>query len=515
MISKVYSGALQGLEAQIIEVEVASSSGMRAFSVVGLADTAIKEAKERVGAAIKSSQLTPPQLQRKRVLISLAPADLKKEGSLYDLPIALGYLLADKQISFNPSGIMFLGELALNSQLKPIKGAFSFALLAREKGFNKIILPKENAKEAALVNLLGSEQNFEVIGAGHLSEVIDYLMRKTKIVPTLVEQREIANNQKFEIDFSWIKGQGHAKAGLEIAAAGGHNVLLEGPPGAGKTILAKSIISILPALSPSELLELTKIYSACGLLDVEKPILSQRPFRAPHHTASEPALIGGGSPIRPGEITLSHRGVLFLDEFPEFHRDVLESLRQPLEDGIIHIQRARHNLTFPASFTLIAAANPCPCGFKNDPQHACACTNSQVASYTRKLSGPLMDRFDIFCNVPAVKYDELVAPSQQSESIGTRQGIERARSIQKQRFADCSIITNSEMGLPEIKKYCQIDSNSHHSLKNLVNTGKLSARGYHRTLKVARTMADLMGSENISFNNITEALSYRDRKTTE
>ncbi len=515
MISKVYSGALQGLEAQIIEIEVASSSGMRAFSVVGLADTAIKEAKERVGAAIKSSQLTPPQLQRKRVLISLAPADLKKEGSLYDLPIALGYLLADKQIRFNPEGIMFLGELALNGQLKPIKGAFSFALLARENGFNKIILPKENAKEAALVNLLGGQQNFEIIGAKYLFEVIDYLIGKTKIIPTFVEQSEIANDPNFEIDFAWIKGQNHAKRGLELAAAGGHNILFEGPPGAGKTILAKSIISILPVLSASELLELTKIYSACGLLDVEKPILNQRPFRAPHHTASEPALIGGGSPIRPGEITLSHRGVLFLDEFPEFHRDVLESLRQPLEDGIIHIQRARHNLTFPASFTLIAAANPCPCGFRNDPQQSCSCTASQVASYTRKLSGPLMDRFDIFCNVPAVKYDELVAPSQESESTETKQGIEKARLVQEQRFSSNNIVTNSEMGLPEIKKYCQIDSDSHQSLKGLVNTGKLSARGYHRTLKVARTMADLAGNENISFDNITEALSYRLRKKNE
>ncbi len=513
MISKIYSAALKGLEAGIIEVEVAASQGLKAFNIVGLADTAIKEAKERVSSAIKSTSLKPPQHQRKRVLVSLAPADLQKQGSLYDLPIALGFLLADNQVRFETRSKIILGELALDGTLKPIKGALSFALLALEKGFEQIVLPKENSKEAAMVNLLAGQNNLEVIGAETLKQVIAFLTGSALLEPVKLTSQELQSSPaSFEIEFGWIKGQQHAKRALELAAAGGHNVIMQGPPGAGKTLLAKAIISILPELSAQELLELTKIYSASGLLADENVFLKTRPFRSPHHTSSEPALIGGGTPIRPGEITLAHRGILFMDEFPEFHRDVLESLRQPLEEGKIHIQRAREQAVFPANFTLIAAANPCPCGYRDDPQRKCTCANSQIASYQRKLSGPLIDRFDIFCSVPAVKYEELVSPWSTSETEEARQRVAQARTVQKARLENEGILTNSEMGLRQIRKYCLIDQSSQRFLKQYVDSAKLSARGYHRVLKTARTIADLEKKENISFQNVSEALSFRLRK---
>ena len=503
MLSKVFSAAVVGLEAQIVEVEVETSYGLRHFSIVGLPDKAVEEAKERVGSAVKSSGFQSPHSQPQRVLVSLAPADLKKEGSVYDLPIALGYLLAAKKIKFDPANKIFLGELALAGTLRPIKGSLSFALAAKEKGFSEIILPKENAQEASLI------KGVKAIGVGNLKEIIDYLEGRKEISSMAVSLSSDAK-AKYPIDLGYIKGQEYSKRALQIAASGSHNLLMTGPPGTGKTLLAKAITSILPPLSFEESLEVTQIYSIAGLLPKEEPLIKLRPFRSPHHTSSEVALIGGGNPPRPGEITLSHRGVLFLDEFPEFHRDVLESLRQPIEDGQITLLRSKHALTLPASFTLVAASNPCPCGNFGDPEKRCSCSNSQIRMYKRKLSGPIMDRIDLAVSVPRVKYEKLVITDSENSSSKIREKVLEARKVQKERFG--KDVTNSEMDLPQIKKYCQTDSSSGRLLKQYVDSGKLSVRGYHRVLKTARTIADLEGSENLKYHHISEALTYRIRE---
>ena len=524
MPSKIYSAATIGLNSEIIEVETDVSYGLRCFTVVGLPDKAIEESRERVGAAIKNSGFRSPFSQPQRVLVNLAPADIKKEGSLYDLPIALGYLISSKQTKFNPEKKIIIGELSLDGRLKPVKGAISFALAAKEKGMEEIILPKSNAPEAAIISYASSinKNNAQenkpyprIIGVGSLKEAVDYLEGRIKIDPLKVDINNFFKNPtNYSVDLSWIKGQESSKRALEIAAAGGHNLLMQGPPGTGKSLLASSLPSILPRLTLEESLEVTKIYSIAGLLPQDSPLITSRPFRNPHHTGSETALIGGGNPPRPGEITLAHRGILFLDEFPEFHRDALESLRQPIEDGKISILRARHHLSFPSRFTLVAAANPCPCGYYQDPNKTCRCTSSQVAKYKRKLSGPLIDRIDLLIEVPPLKFEKLTSPDENNYSFLIRQKVEKAREIQKERFSKGGKnLLNSEMQIPDIKKYCQIDAGSKEILGKFIDSGKLSARGYHRVLKTARTIADLDNSENIKYNHLTEALMYRIRES--
>jgi len=502
MLSKIFSAALLGLKTQIVEIETETNFGLHSFNIVGLPDKAVQESKERVASALENSGFSSPFSQPIKVLVSLAPADFKKEGAIYDLPIALGFLLAEKKIRFNPKNKIFLGELGLDGKVRPIKGALCFTLTAKEKGFEEIILPKDNLLEAGLV------RGIKIIGVETLKETVDYLEGKKEILPHITSFKNFSFGEENLIRLSDIKGQEFAKRALIISAAGGHNVLMIGPSGAGKSLLAKSIISILPPLSFEESLAVTKIYSIIGYLSPQKPFLTQRPFRAPHHTCSETALIGGGNPPRPGEITLAHRGVLFLDELPEFHRDVLESLREPLEDGKITILRARYSLSFPAKFTLIAASNPCPCGFYGSPDRECTCTNSQIRMYQRKLSGPLSDRIDLFINVKKVEFEKLISFQKDVTSM-IREKVLRAQQIQRERYKKEKFLLNSEIPVSKIERYCQIDDKSKSLLKSFVDSGRLSARGYHRVLKVARTIADLQSSEKILFDHVSEALSFR------
>jgi magnesium chelatase family protein len=502
MPSKVFSGTIVGLDAHLVEVQIDVSQGLRSFIIVGLPDKTVEESKERIESAIKNSKLLSPHGRTFRILVNLAPADVKKEGSLYDLPIALAFLLASKQTGFDPETRLFLGELSLDGQLRPIKGALSFALLAQKLGFTEIILPVENANEASLIGQV------RVIGVESLHQVLAYLEKRIVIEPHVFKNPDTQTEANF-IDVSWIKGQEYAKRALEITAAGGHNVFFLGPPGGGKSLLAKSLPSILPPLHFEEALEVTKIYSVAGLLRQHETMVTLRPFRGPHHIVSEAALIGGGNPLRPGEITLAHRGVLFLDEFPEFHRDVLEALRQPMEEGRITISRAKQTLVFPSRFMLVGASNPCPCGYLLSPDRQCSCSSSQIAMYKRKLSGPLIDRMDIFIEVPAVTYEKLIDTSQGEQSNQLKEKIQKARNIQHRRFLRDKIFTNAEMQIPHIKKHCQIEKESEGLLKKYVDSGRLSARGYHRILKVARTIADLATSEQIQKDHVAEALMYR------
>jgi len=502
VLSKIFSAAIVGLEAQIIEVETDTSYGLRKFDIVGLPDKPVQEARERVNTAIESSGFKPPHHEPAKILVSLAPADLKKEGTLYDLPIALGYLCASEKIKFDPRDRVFLGELALDGKLRRAKGAICFAIACRQKGIKEIILPEENAQEASVI------QGLRVIGVKSLREAVDYLEDTAPIAPAEPAISAPYSFERQENDMGMISGQESAKRAMEIVAAGGHNLSMWGPPGTGKTLLAKTLPTILPPLSFEESLEVTKIYSVCGLLENNNLIL-QRPFRAPHHTASDAALIGGGNPPRPGEITLAHKGILFLDEFPEFHRDALESLRQPIEEGMINVLRARQSLSLPARFTLVIASNPCPCGNFGNPEKRCVCSPSQIKAYRKKLSGPLMDRIDLFINVPAVKYEKLAKSEfdQEKSSAKIKDKVLRCRAVQQLRFDSNTV--NAQMNILQIKQYCQLDKNSENLLQSAVNSSKISARGYHRVLRVSRTIADLDGSENIKINHVSEALAYR------
>lgn len=500
----IYSAQVTGLNARPIAVEVDISPGLHIFSIVGLADKEIQESRERISAAIRNLGALAPHKKSQRVIVNLAPADIKKEGPAFDLPIAIGYLLASTQISFDPSGTLFLGELGLDGALRKISGVLPIALSARAAGFKSIILPQGNGGEAALID------GIEVREASNLYEIVEHLSGRRSISALGQTNFSQTKDHDSQFDFKEIKGQESAKLALEVAAAGGHNVLMFGPPGAGKTLLARALPSILPPLSFEEALEVTKIYSIGGLLSEDLPFINNRPFRNPHHTSSHTSIIGGGSYPRPGEITLSHHGILFLDEFPEFDRRVIESLRQPLEEKTITVARTHGVATFPANFMLIGAMNPCPCGNSGNPRKDCSCSPGAVIKYKKKISGPMLDRIDIHIELPHQDYEKLEgAEGDSSEKIRAR--VVRAREIQTKRFHGRSILTNSGMGLRELKEFIKISEDLKPWIRRSHEQHQLSARAYHRVLKLARTIADLNESEEISQNHLATALQYRPR----
>ncbi|NLA79677.1 MAG: YifB family Mg chelatase-like AAA ATPase [Chloroflexi bacterium] len=502
MLAHVYSCAVIGLDGVTIDVEVDYGQGNPGrITIVGLPDEAVKESRERVYSAIKNSELAFP---RKPITVNLAPASVRKEGPAFDLPIAVGVIITYNQVpQATVEDAMFVGELSLDGSLRHVRGVLSIAAHARAEGFKKLFVPEMDAAEAALI------PDIEVYPVKSLSDLVNHLTGGEQISPA--NARDISSSLEInaETDFSEVKGQENIKRALEVAAAGGHNVLMSGSPGAGKTLMARTLCSILPRLSIDEALEVTRIYSICDMLPPETPLIQTRPFRAPHHTISHAGMVGGGHIPRPGEISLSHRGVLFLDELPEFGQRMLDVLRQPMEDKVVTISRAQGSLTFPANFMLVGAMNPCPCGYAGDNLRQCTCMPAAITNYQKRISGPLLDRIDIHAHVPRVDFQKLSSQRQGETSETIRQRVEAARQKQIERFQNTHLVSNADMTPTEIRQYCQLDDPCQQLMKTAMRQMRLTARGYHRVLKLSRTIADLDGVENIMQHHIAEALQYR------